>query len=207
MQPSPPPRIPANALRPGRYWYAVSAVIAVLLTVLGVVIGVLRFHDAMNAVDTDNQFADGGSLTLHLEAGSDKAIWIKERGPSPDQKCGITGPGDPGLSDPGIDVFLSRDAAWNPLYTIDAPRAGVYKITCSSRGPSRYAIGDTGSLVALTGRLLIGALLCVFGITTCIALIAVTAIRRDRHHTRLLAELYNSRSSDPTYRVAAPGPR
>ncbi|MFI6874456.1 hypothetical protein ACIBL6_13525 [Streptomyces sp. NPDC050400] len=184
-----------------------SAVIAVLLTVLGVVIGVLRFHDAMNAVDTDNQFADGGSLTLHLEAGSDKAIWIMERGPSPDQKCGITGPGDPGLSDPGIDVFLARDAAWNPLYTIDAPRAGDYKITCSSRGPSRYAIGDTGSLVALTGRLLIGALLCVFGITACVALVAVTAIRRDRHHTRLLAELSNSRSSDPTYRVAAPGPR
>ncbi|MGA4847248.1 hypothetical protein ACOBQB_13655 [Streptomyces sp. G5(2025)] len=188
MQPSPPPRIPANELRPGRHWYATAAVIAVVLTALGAVIGVSRFHDVVDAVDTGHQFADGDTVTLRLDPEDEKALWIKERGPSPDQSCDITGPGAPRLTDPGIDVFLTRDAAWNPLHTIHVPRAGEYKITCTSQGPSRYAIGDPGGLVAFGGWLILAGLFPVVGILICAAIVLVTAVRRSGHRKRLLAE-------------------
>ncbi|MCF6525259.1 hypothetical protein [Streptomyces sp. JJ36] len=188
MQPFPPPRIPANALRPGRHWYVVAAAVAVVLITLGVTLGVYRFDNAIDAVDTDNQFADGDTVTLRLEPESEKAIWIRNRGPSPAQECGITGPGDPRLSDPGIDVFLTRGETWNPLYTIDVPRSGDYEVTCSSQGPSRYAIGDTGGFVASLGGLVLAAFLPVLGIGICAVIVLVTAVRRRSHHQRLLAE-------------------
>ncbi|MFJ9943189.1 hypothetical protein [Streptomyces erythrochromogenes] len=33
--------------------------------------------------------------------------------------CDVTGPGAPGLDDPGADVFLTRDETWTPLHTIE----------------------------------------------------------------------------------------
>ncbi|MEV7190426.1 hypothetical protein AB0N81_01280 [Streptomyces sp. NPDC093510] len=200
MQLVPPPRIPANEVRPGRHWYVTAAAIAVVLTVLGVLgvgFGVYRFSgavDAVGAVDTGHRFADGDTVTLRLEQGSDKAIWIKDRGPSPAQECRISGPGDPRLTDPGIDVFLTRDETWNPLHTIDVPRRGDYEITCSSKGPSRYAIGGTEGHLTLVGGLMTAALLPLLGIGVgigigvCTAIVIVTAVRRHAHRKRLLAE-------------------
>jgi hypothetical protein len=121
-------------------------------------------------------------------------IAAKERGPSSDQSCEIAGPGDPGLTGPSIDVFLTRDAAWNPLYTINAPRAGTYEITCSSQGPSRYAIGDPGGLVTLTGWLIVAVLLPVLGVGLGGAVVLVTVLRRRGHRKRLLAERSGSGS-------------
>ncbi|MFC8090642.1 hypothetical protein [Streptomyces sp. NPDC057301] len=188
MQPLPSPQIPANELRPCRHWYATAAAITVVLIVLGMAIGVHRFKSAIDAVDTDNQFANGDTVTLRLDPEHEKAIWIKERGPSSDQACGITGPGDPGFTDPGIDVFLTRNETWNPLYTIDVPRAGDYKVTCTSQGPSRYAIGDPGGLVTFGGWLTLAILLPALGISIGAAIVLVTAFRRRGHRKRLLAE-------------------
>ncbi|WP_369273681.1 hypothetical protein AB5J55_30435 [Streptomyces sp. R11] len=195
MQPLPSPQIPANELRPGRHWYATAAAITVVLIVLGVAIGVYRFKSAIDAVDTVNQFANGDTVTLRLDPENEKAIWIKERGPSSDQACGITGPGDPRLTDPAIDVFLTRDETWNPLYTIAVPRAGDYQVTCTSQGPSRYAIGDIGGLVTFGGWLVLAILLPMLGISIGAAIVLVTAFRRRGHRKRLLAERCGSGGS------------
>ncbi|MFF6996030.1 hypothetical protein ACFY93_13945 [Streptomyces sp. NPDC008313] len=192
MQPSPSPHIPANELRPGRHWYATAAAITVVLIVLGTAIGVYQFKEAINAVDTDHQFANGDTVTLRLAPEHERAIWIKERGPSPAQACDITGPGDPGLTSPGIDVFLTRHETWNPLYTIDVPRAGDYQVTCTSEGPSRYAIGDPGGLVTFGGWLLSAILLPVLGIVGGAVIVLVTAFRRRSHRRRLLAERHGT---------------
>ncbi|MBM7171660.1 hypothetical protein JQK87_25300 [Streptomyces sp. G44] len=203
MQHSPPQRIPANALRPpGRHWYATAATIAAVLTVLGVALGAYRFSEAIDAVDTGRQFADGDTVTVRLAPEDEKALWIKERGPSADQTCDISGPGDPALTAPGIDVYLTRDAAWNPLHTIHVPQAGDYRITCTSRGPSRYAIGNPGGLVALGGWLLLSILLPTLGIITGTAMALTTAIRRRSHHKRLLTEGLGSGVGNAT----SPGP-
>ncbi len=192
MQLLPSSRIPADELRPGRHWYATAAAIAVVLVVLGTAIGVHRFKDAINAVDTGSKFANGDTVTLRLDPHHEKAIWIRDRGPSPDQECGITGPGEPVLTDPGIDVFLTRDETWNPLYAIDVPRTGEYKVTCTSQEPSQYAIGGPGGFVTFGGRLLLAALLPLLGIGTGAAIALVTALRRRSHRKRLLTEHHNS---------------
>nr|WP_298558454.1 hypothetical protein [uncultured Streptomyces sp.] len=165
-------------------------------------IGVYRFNNVIDAVDTDHQFANGDTVTLRLEPEHEKAIWIKERGPSSDQACRITGPGDPGLADPGIDVFLTRDETWNPLHTIRVSRAGDYKITCTSQGPSRYAIGDPGGLVSLGGWLMLASLLPVLGLSIGATIVLVTAFRRRGHRKRLLAQRHGSGGDHPAH----PGP-
>ncbi|WKD30938.1 hypothetical protein [Streptomyces xanthophaeus] len=194
MQPFPPPQIPANELRPGRHWYATATAIAVVLLVLGVVIGVYRFNSAIDSVDTGHQFANGDTVTLRLEPGSEKAIWIRDEefgGPAAPE-CRITGPGDPALTDPGIDVFLTRDETWNPLYTIDVTRAGEYEVTCSSQALSAYAIGDSGAVFAFAGWLVLAIALPVLGIVVCAVIVLVTAFRRRGHRKRLLAERHGS---------------
>ncbi|MFE1832177.1 hypothetical protein [Streptomyces yangpuensis] len=202
----PPPRTPANELRPSRRWYAAAGAIAVVLILMGVVIGAFRFGNAIDSVDTDHPFANGDVVTLRLEPGSERTIWIRDEefGPSADPRCSITGPGDPVLTDPGVDVFLTRDETWNPLHAIDVPQAGDYEVTCSSDARSKYAIGDSGGLFAFTGWLVLAIGLAVLGVTGCAVIALVTAVRRSRHRKELLAERHGSGGAHPAH--AGPGP-
>ncbi|WP_129840179.1 hypothetical protein [Streptomyces sp. RFCAC02] len=188
MQLIPSPRIPANELRPRRYWYAIAAGIALVLIVLGVAIGVYRFISVRDAVDTDRRFANGETATVRLEPESDRALWVKYPGQSPGPECDITGPGDPVLTDPGTDVWFTRDETWDLLYTIDVSQAGDYTITCSSDALSRYAFGETEGLFAFGIGLVLALLLPVLGVGVCVTVVIVTAVRRRRHRKRLLAE-------------------
>lgn len=206
MQPFPSPQIPANELRPGRRWYATAAAISVVLIVLGLAIGVHRFKNVVDAVDTDNRFGDGDTVTLRLDPEHEKAIWIRDQVSPSHQACDITGPGDPRLTGPGIDMFLTRDETWNPLYTIDVPRAGDYKVTCSSQGaPSQYAIGDPGGLVTFGGWLALAVSLPVLGVSVGVGIALVTAFRRRSHRKRLLAERYGSLNSGSVFETAEQG--
>ncbi|MFJ2593784.1 hypothetical protein [Streptomyces erythrochromogenes] len=135
--------------------------------------------------------ANGETVTLRLEPGSARTVWVKYPGRSPGPDCDITGPGAPGLDDPGADVFLTRDETWMPLYTIDVPRAGDYELTCSSQALSRYALGDSGGLVAFAGGLVPAVLLPVLGIGMCAVSVLVTALRRRGHRKRLLVERHS----------------
>ncbi|MFE5626741.1 hypothetical protein ACFQ8S_32330 [Streptomyces virginiae] len=193
MHPIPPPSIPANELLPSRHWYATAGAIAVLLIVLGAVIGAFRFNNAFDSVDTDHAFANGDTVTLRLEPGGEKSIWVRDQEfDPPAPKCSITGPGGPRLADPGIDVFLTRDETWNPLYAIDVPRPGDYQISCSSDVRSTFAIGDSGGFLALAGWTVLAIALAALGVTTCAVIIFVTAFRRGRHRKQLLAERHGS---------------
>ncbi|MEU9235986.1 hypothetical protein [Streptomyces subrutilus] len=186
MQSFPPPQIPANQLRPGRHWYAAAAAIAVVLIALGAAIGVFRLDGALDSVDTGHQFANGDTVTLRLEPGTEKTIWVKYPGQAPGPKCEITGPGAPGLTEPDADVFLTRDETWTPLHTFDVPQAGGYEVTCSSQALSRYAMGDSGGLVAFAGWLTLTILLPLLGIGIGAVIVLVTALRRRSHRKRLL---------------------
>jgi hypothetical protein len=185
MQPLSPPRIPANELRPGRHWYATAVAMAVVLTLPGVAVGVHRFHSAADAVDTAHQWTNGDTVTLRLDPESDKAIWVEYPGRSPGPECDITGPGDPGLTDPGTDISLTWDESWNLLYTLDVPQAGDYAVTCSSPALSHYAIGDPGGAFAFAGRLTMALLFPLLGWSVCAVIVLVTAVRRGAHRRRL----------------------
>ncbi|MFE6761959.1 hypothetical protein [Streptomyces sp. NPDC057689] len=207
MLPVAPPPIAANELRPGRFWYAVAAVTAVALIALGVIGGVSRFNDVTDAVDTGRSFSDGETVSIRLGPESDRTIWIKDQGPSDSQKCSITGPGDPGLDSPAIDFFLTRDATWNPLYDIHVKRSGTYELTCSSDGPSEYAVGDHGGIVTFLGGAVLAIVLSVLGVGIAAVIVLVTAIRRRAHRKRLLAERRDAGAQPgPTPAVPAPAP-
>ncbi|MEV0528802.1 hypothetical protein AB0I66_35820 [Streptomyces sp. NPDC050439] len=92
MQTSPRPRIATSDLRPGRHWYLTAVGVAVVLIVLGVTIGLRQFAEAIDAVDTDDPFANGETITLQLTPESQRTIWVKYPGPSPGPECDITGP-------------------------------------------------------------------------------------------------------------------
>ncbi|MFJ9939230.1 hypothetical protein [Streptomyces erythrochromogenes] len=190
MKLSPLPQIPANELRPSRRWYVAAGAIAVVLILMAVVIGVLRFNSATEAVDTGHPFANGKTVTLRLDPGSEKSIWIRDEefGPIASPKCSITGPGDPRLTGPGVDVFLARHETWNPLHAIEVSRAGDFEVTCSSHAESQYAIGDAGGFFALAGWLALAIALAVLGVILCAVIVLVTAVRRTRHRKRLLAD-------------------
>ncbi|NHI09588.1 hypothetical protein STPH2_4955 [Streptomyces sp. KO7888] len=188
MQPHPPPRTPtARELRPGRHWYLTAAAIAVVLTVLGVVIGAYRFNNLLDAVDTDHQFANGDTVTLRLDPENEQTIWAKYPGVSPGPECDIAGPGAPRLTDPGADLFATYDETWTPVGTTDVTRAGDYTLTCSSRALSRYALGDSEGLISFAVDLIPAVLLAVVGITTAVVITLVTALRRRAHRKHLLA--------------------
>ncbi|MFC8415172.1 hypothetical protein [Streptomyces coelicoflavus] len=196
MQPHPPPRTPtARELRPGRHWYLTAAAIAVVLTVLGVVIGAYRFNNLLDAVDTDHQFANGDTVTLRLDPENEQTIWAKYPGVSPGPECDIAGPGAPRLTDPGADLFATYDETWTPVGTTDVTRAGDYTLTCSSRALSRYALGDSEGLISFAVDLIPAVLLAVLGITTAAVITLVTAVRRRAHRKHLLAA-----PPDPSHR-------
>ncbi|MFC8535437.1 hypothetical protein ACFUJY_15965 [Streptomyces sp. NPDC057249] len=190
MLPTAPPQIPANELRPGRFWYAVAAATALVLVVLGVLLGVHRFNDMVDAVDAEHPFVNDDTVSLRLGPESERTIWIRDRGPSDDQHCSITGPGELRLESPGIDVFLTRDETWNPLYDIDVSQPGDYEITCSSEGPSWYAFGESGGIVTFLGGSILAVVLPVAGVGLGAVIVIVTAVRRRDHRKRLLAERF-----------------
>ncbi|EGG49616.1 hypothetical protein SGM_0691 [Streptomyces griseoaurantiacus M045] len=206
MQPASAPWTPANAPRPGRRWYVAAAVLPVVTTALGVVLGVHALRDAVDAVDTGHRFAGGDTVTLRLDPAHGKSIWIRDRGPSSRQSCDISGPGESALTDPGIDVFLTRKETWNPLFGIDVSQAGEYRVTCSSRGgPSQYALGEAGGLLTLGGRLFPALLLPVVGLFAGLVLALVTGLRRRGHRRRLSAARPGSGAGRPAEPVVAPG--
>ncbi|MEW2372621.1 hypothetical protein AB0940_25140 [Streptomyces sp. NPDC006656] len=94
-------------------------------------------------------------------------------------------------------MFLTRDETWTPLCTINVPRTGDYKVTCSSRAISRYVIGDPGGLVTLGGWLIMAIFLPTLGIGISAVIILVTAYRRRRPRKRLLDERYSSGGGRP----------
>ncbi|MHC0431138.1 hypothetical protein ACX6XY_13240 [Streptomyces sp. O3] len=179
--PSPTHQLPAGKPPPGRHWYATAAAIAVVLIGLGVAIAVHRIDIAADAVDTEDYFANGDTVTLRLEPESEKAIWVMWPGESSGPECDVTGPGDVALTDRGHDAFLTRDETWDLLYRVDVSRAGDYEITCSSQALSRYAIGAREGHLALVTWLALAAVLAVLGIVVCAVICRVTAVRRRGH--------------------------
>lgn len=199
MQPTSPsgPRIPANELRPTRHGYVAAAAVAVVLIALGVAIGAYRIDKVVDAVETEHRFSNGETVTVRLDPEHPKAIWLKDPGPWFGSKCEITGPGDPGLTDPSVDFYPTYDETWNPFDYIEVSQAGEYQVTCTSDEPGTYAIGDRAGFLGFAGGMILAVLLPVFGVAIGVVMALVTAIRRSGHRKRLLAERHGSGGDHP----------
>lgn len=205
--PAGPPPIDPRALRPGRGWYAVAIVIAVLGIVIGVGgfgLGIASFVRGLPKMTTE--FDAGTPVTVHLAPGQERAIYV-------DRNSGPGGRGDPvyakctgtARGDGSVDVrqvsstldFPSGRHQWVSAYSVAVTRAADYELSCEpsgTDGPTHYALGDAPKAGALAAGIL-GGTAALIGVP-CLALTVggvialVVALRRSSAKKRLQQQVY-----------------
>jgi hypothetical protein len=203
-QPAGPPPIDPRALRPGRGWYAVAIVIAVLGIVVGVGgfgLGIASFVRGLPKMTTE--FDTGSPVTVHLEAGRERAIYADlNSGPRGPVYTDCTGTA---RGDGSIDVrrisntldFPSGRHQWISVYTVTVSRAGDYELSCEpsgTDGPRHYALGEAPKAGALAAGIF-GGIAALIGVP-CLALTVggvialVVALRRSSAKKRLQQQYY-----------------
>jgi hypothetical protein len=198
------PAIDPRAVRPGRGWYAVAVVVAVLGIVVGVGgfgLGIASFVRGLPKMTTE--FDTGSPVTVHLTAGQQRAIYADQttgRNVTVAADCTGTAHGDGSIEVRPLSTTLNFPSGrhqWTSAYTVDVSRDGDYELACQpsvSDGPTHYAIGDVPKTGALVGGILggIAALVGVPCLTLTIGgvIALVVALRRSSAKKRLQQQLY-----------------
>jgi hypothetical protein len=205
--PAGPPPIDSRALRPGRGWYAVAIVIAVLGIVVGVAgfgLGIASFVRGLPKMTTE--FDRGSPVTVHLAPDQERAIYVdRNSGPGGRSDQAYTDCTGTARGDGSIDVqrtsstldFPSGRHQWLSAYSVTVTRAGDYELSCEPRatdGPTHYALGDAPKAGALAAGIL-GGTAALIGVP-CLALTVggvialVVALRRSSAKKRLQQQYY-----------------
>jgi hypothetical protein len=198
-----PPRIDPRQLRPGRGWYWVAAIIAllgILIAPVLLVVGVSVFGATVDDLPTiDRQFSSGSQTTVSLRAAETAAIYAvtPDDGSAPSATCTGTAPAGATIDLNPISyeaTFSVGGTSWTELYTVDVSQDGDYQITCTSPGNSfvQYGVGEeieVGGLVAGilggTGALLGVILAPCTGLLIAGIICLITALRRSSYRNRL----------------------
>jgi hypothetical protein len=202
--PAGPPPIDPRALRPGRGWYAVAIVIAVLGIVVGVGgfgLGIASFVRGLPKMTTE--FDAGTPVTVHLAPGQELAIYAdlnSGSGRPVYADCTGTARGDGSVDVRRISNtldFPSGRHQWVSVYTVTGTRDGDYELSCQpsvSDGPTHYAVGDAPKTGALAAGIF-GGIAALVGVP-CLALTVggvialVVALRRSSAKKRLQQQVY-----------------
>lgn len=198
------PAIDPRALRPGRWWYVVAIVVAVLGIVIGIAgfgLGIASFVRGLPKMTTE--FDTGSPVTVHLAAGQERAIYADlNSGSARPAYTDCTGTA---RGDGSIDVrqisntldFPSGRHQWVSVYTVTVTRDGDYDLSCQptfNDGPTHYALGDAAKTGALVGGIF-GGIAALIGVP-CLALTVggvialVVALRRSSARKRLQQQVY-----------------
>lgn len=198
-----PPRVDARELRPGRAWYVVAAVIALLglcafpvLGALGVTtLGSLKAPDpAIRA-----EFGGGAAATVALTADRTWAIYAAPAGAATrtSLRCTVDGAGTANLTQVSASITVEVNGrSYEQLYTFKVDRDGDYRVTCGATDPATpsvgYAVGEDidisgflGGFFGGTGALL-GALLLPCGGLLLGGLVALVVLLMRLSHRRRL---------------------
>jgi hypothetical protein len=178
--PEPAPPVDPRELRPGRAWYAVAAVIALLgvcafpvLIALGVnSFGSLKPPDPHIRAE----FGGGAAASVALTADRTWAIYSAPATAAPrtSLSCTATGPGAVDLAPVTASITVTVNGrSWQELYTFKVGQDGDYRFTCEASDPSAapvgYAVGEEpdigGFLAGLFGGFgaIVGAILLPCG--------------------------------------------
>jgi hypothetical protein len=202
-QAAPPPQIPASQLRPGRAWYWVAGVIAVLGICVGGVIGVIGFSSLVDDVprSLDAEFDPGSPVTLDLSADQTWAIFVSREQGSTDVGTECTGsPANGGsidLNRSDIEFrFGTGDRTWRLIYDVEVSETGRYQIECrvtdATVTDARFGIAESVNVGNIVGQVFgsLGALLGIpcLALTVAGIIAVVTAVRRNSHKKRLQQE-------------------
>jgi hypothetical protein len=200
-QPLPQSAVPAQELRPRRYWFAVAGLIAAVGALAGVGLFALGVAGAVDDFKRpDQRFRAGEPVTVPVVAATDKIIWIDDAGDGSTilgPACTVT-PVDGGtarIESIGMSLsYATEEAAWRGLYRLNAERDGQYQVTCEASGAAgaaQLAVGDPPRIKGFAGKLG-GGLVALFGLP-CLGLVVggvlalVVALRRSEHRKRLTA--------------------
>lgn len=197
---TPPPRIDPKQLRPSRTWYWLSAIPAIVGTIVAIVF-VVQFIDQLDP-DIDN-FRSNRATEVEFKSG-DRAIYVQTRldgspiiVPRGELRCSVTSveTGEKLLLDRrgGSSLDVNTDS-YAREYSFEAPRDGSYRVICEGREGVRMAIGPDltfgifAPLLLAIGAFLLGALIA--GV-----ILIVTAVRRSNHKQRLQREARQAQAS------------
>jgi hypothetical protein len=201
--PPPPPPIDPKRLKPSRLWYWLSAIPAIVGTLLAIVF-VVVFIERLDP-DIEN-FRSNRAAEVELKSG-DRAIYIQTRDngiplrvPPGDLRCSVMFVGSDSqpvkLDRSGGSTLDVNNDSYVEEFSFDAPRDGTYRVICEGTEGVRLAIGPDLSfglfvpLIVAIGAFLLGGLLSVIGLI-------VTAVRRSNHKQRLQREWREQQVSAP----------
>ncbi|MGW5876221.1 hypothetical protein ACWFMI_06665 [Nocardiopsis terrae] len=190
-----PIRVDPRELRPGRFWYAVGALVLVggfVTALVGFLVSVLstvalpefeaRVSSGQEAVFTVTE--TDTLLGLYSSGGdADPCVLVRPDGTE-------SGFGLPGYSH---DVDTGSES-WSLVGAQEAPETGEYTLSCpGASGTAEFAVADVGDGGAEFVRGVAGTLLWAFvpsflGLLLGLPVLITTAVRRNRHRRRLLVE-------------------
>jgi hypothetical protein len=192
--PPPPPPVDPKELKPSRLWYWLSALPAVVGTLLAIVF-LIVFIEQLDP-DIDN-FRSNRATEVDIKSG-DRAIYIQTRDagiplrvPPADLRCSVMYVGSDSqpvtLDQSGGSTLDVNNDSYAEQFSFHAPFDGPYRVSCEGPEGVRLAIGPDLTfglfvpLIIAIGAFVLGGILSVVGLV-------VTAVRRSNHKQRLQRE-------------------
>lgn len=204
--PFPPPAIDPSELRPRRVWYAVAAVIAIVLVGAGIAVFIGGLVAASGTGSIDRRFGSGETVTVRLDAQPNSAIYARvgsggtdgsDPVPTPLAQCTVVGPSgqETSLDVPSGTFTITRNGtSWRQIYEVAATESGDHRISCRSSDTNAFAVGevpDAGKLFGGIAGGLIGLFVLPFtGVLIGVIISVVVAVRRSGYRRRMLAQRY-----------------
>lgn len=199
--PNPGPRrrrthVDPRELRPSRAWFWVGGTLLALSVVAGAVLVTLLFVRAVALPEFAASTQGSQSATFTVQSTQGDQGWLLYGSPRgvDHTACTLTDPdgGHPVFAYPTFNHQVEEEnRSWAMIGTATLTQPGEYTLTCQGTDDVRFGIAPdaqaTGTLV--TGHFgTLGSLLLLpaLGVSAGLALIVVTAVRRQRHRERLL---------------------
>lgn len=185
--PPPPPHIPAKDVRPRRIWYAIAALLGLVLAGAGAVFIGVMVKDTVNSVDTAHSFSGGGSQTFSFVRGETKAIYVSQYGKGR-VDCRIPQMPSSAITHPGSSFQVTLGSrTWERVFEVQPSSSGDYALTCTSELPAEFALGNKPHLGKAIGSIAAGIGCFFAAFAAAVTITVVTAVRRHHHRRRLAA--------------------
>lgn len=189
----PPPRVSSSELRPGRFGYWAGGAVIVVAGIAGVAVFLFFVLRAVALPPFAAEVPNGGQGTFTHVLDADTAF-IALYSDSPmgtEGDCELVTPGGEPFWFAGSD-FTHETPEWTLVGTAHPAESGEYTMTCDGVPGATYAAASVPADFGLAGNVA-GALASFFliplaGLVVGLVLIVSTAVRRNNHKRRLLAE-------------------
>ena len=194
QQPPQPPRVDSSELRPGRVGYWAGGLVIVLGVIAGIALFVFFIIRAVAPPDLAVEVPDGarGTFSYTPDAETPNIALYSTSAAGSFDDCGLLTPsGEPlGFSAPGVTQEGPELVLVGVV--LSPPEPGEYTLVCEGVSGATYSAAAVPDDFGLAGGI-VGALISFFliplaGFVLGLILIITTAVRRNKHKKRLLAE-------------------